>query len=41
VFRPGDITFYFRYSNTQGTADDWFSWGEPSFLPVAGHFGPG
>jgi hypothetical protein len=41
VFRPGDTTFYFRHSNTQGVADNQFVWGDPQDLPVAGNFGLG
>ena len=33
------MTFFFRYTNTQGNADDQLTFGAPSWLPVAGHFG--
>jgi hypothetical protein len=39
MFRPGNTTFYFRHTNTQGIADSQFIWGEPGWLPVAGAFG--
>ena len=38
VFRPGNTTFYFRYTNTQGNADDQFIWGSSTWLPVSGAF---
>jgi hypothetical protein len=41
VFRPGNTTFYFRHSNTQGVADNQFALGEATYLPVAGNFGLG
>jgi hypothetical protein len=42
VFRPGNTTFYFRYTNTQGNADEQFSWeGSSTWLPVSGAFGLG
>ena len=39
LFRPGNTTFYFRHSNSQGNADSQLQWGEPGWLPVAGVFG--
>lgn len=39
LFRPGNTTFYFRHSNSQGFADSQFVCGQPSWLPVAGVFG--
>ena len=39
VFRPANTTFYFRYTNTQGNADAQFTFGSPTWLPVAGRFG--
>jgi endoglucanase len=38
VFRSGNQRVYLRFSNAAGVADVEFLWGEPSFLPVAGHF---
>jgi hypothetical protein len=38
VFRPGNQRVYLRFSNSAGVADVEFLWGEPSSLPVAGHF---
>ena len=38
VFRPGNATFYFRYTNTQGAADAFLRWGSGGWLPVAGDF---
>ena len=39
IFRPGDTTFYFRDSNTEGNATGSLPFGESSFLPVAGDTG--
>ena len=39
IFRPGDATFYFRDSNTQGNATAILPFGNPSFLPVSGDTG--
>jgi len=39
LFRPGNTTFYFRHSNTQGVADSLLVFGQPTWLPVAGVFG--
>ena len=39
VFRPDDRSWYFRYANSSGLADEELVWGEPSWLPVAGRFG--
>ena len=30
---------YMRYTNTQGNADEQFTWGESPYVPVAGNFG--
>jgi hypothetical protein len=38
LFRPGNTTFYFRHTNTQGNADASFVFGQPEKLPVAGVF---
>jgi len=38
VFRPGNVTHYFRFTNTQGPADAQYIWGESTWLPVAGNF---
>ena len=39
LYRPSDRTFYLRYTNTQGNADEQFTWGQSYWLPVAGYFG--
>lgn len=39
VFRPGETTMYFRYTNSQGNADYEFSAGLADWLPVAGRLG--
>ena len=39
IFRPGDATFYFRDSNSQGNATAALPFGNASFLPVAGDTG--
>lgn len=41
IFRPGNSTFYFRYTNTQGNADESFLFGFSNWLPVSGNFGLG
>ena len=38
VFRPGNATFYFRHTNSQGPADELLQWGSGGWLPVAGEF---
>ena len=38
LFRPSNVTMYFRYTNSQGNADTWFVFGQPGWLPVAGNF---
>ena len=40
LFRPSNTTWYFRYTNSQGVADETIVWGESQWLPVAGMFGP-
>jgi len=39
IFRPGDATFYFRDSNSQGNATAILPFGGPSYLPVSGNTG--
>jgi hypothetical protein len=41
VFRPSDLTFYIRHTNTQGNADRTETWAftSPTWYPVAGVFG--
>jgi len=39
LFRPGNTTFYFRHTNTQGNADSSIFFGQPGWLPVSGVFG--
>jgi hypothetical protein len=39
VFRPSDLTFYFRYTNTQGVADSMLRFGGSTWLPVSGFVG--
>jgi hypothetical protein len=39
IYRPGDATFYFRDSNTQGNATAILPFGQASFLPVSGDTG--
>ena len=39
LFRPGNTTVYFRYTNTQGNANFLFTAGQSGWLPVAGHTG--
>jgi hypothetical protein len=39
IFRPGDATFYFRDSNSQGNATAILPFGAPSWLPVSGDTG--
>ncbi|MDH3540754.1 MAG: hypothetical protein OEP52_12195, partial [Acidimicrobiia bacterium] len=39
IFRPDDRTFYFRFTNTLGFANDTLVFGESHWLPVAGTFG--
>ncbi len=39
VFRPASTTFYLRYANTPGTADEQHEWGFSTWVPVAGAFG--
>ncbi|MEE8330653.1 MAG: hypothetical protein V3R84_02695, partial [Acidimicrobiia bacterium] len=43
IFRPGDVSFYFRHTLTQGNADSQFVWtgANAGWLPVAGAFGLG
>jgi hypothetical protein len=43
LFRPSDVTFYFRHTLTQGVADSQFTWtgAGSSWLPVAGDLGLG
>ena len=41
IFRPAEATFYMRYSNTQGFADQTVVFGNSSWLAVAGSFGLG
>ena len=43
VFRPSDLTFFFRHTLTQGNADSQFMWtgAGAGWLPVAGSFGLG
>lgn len=43
IFRPSDLTFYFRHTLTQGVADSQFTWtgAGSEWLPVAGTFGLG
>ena len=36
IFRPDDATFYLRYANTSGIADEVIPFGAPAWLPVAG-----
>ena len=38
LFRPSDVTFYFRHTLTQGVADSQFTWigAGNAWLPVAG-----
>lgn len=36
VFRPSDATFYFRYTNTAGVADEVDAWGMATWLPISG-----
>ena len=38
---PIELTFYFRFTNTQGNADAQFKWGQSGWLPVSGNFGLG
>ncbi|MFQ5524449.1 MAG: LCP family protein, partial [Acidimicrobiia bacterium] len=40
LFRPSNRTLYFRFTNTQGVADDQYSWGDTGWIPVSGDFGP-
>jgi hypothetical protein len=40
LFRPGTTTFYFRHANAGGVADESFLFGEATWLPVGGVFGP-
>ena len=35
------LIIYFRFTNTQGNADDQFIWGQSGWLPVSGNFGLG
>jgi hypothetical protein len=39
VYRPADITFYLRYTSTQGNADELHTVGASGWLPIAGAFG--
>jgi hypothetical protein len=43
IFRPSDLTFYFRHTLTQSNADSQFPWAGAGsgWLPVAGPFGLG
>jgi len=43
LFRPSDVTFYFRHTLTQGVADSQFTWtgAGNGWLPVSGSFGLG
>jgi hypothetical protein len=43
IFRPSDLTFYFRHTLTQGVADSQLTWtgAGSGWLPVAGTFGLG
>jgi hypothetical protein len=40
LFRPSDVTFFFRHTLTQGTADSQFTWtgADTDLIPVAGDF---
>ncbi len=40
IYRPSDTTFYFRYTNTQGNADETATWGESDWIPIAGIWAP-
>jgi hypothetical protein len=33
-------TFYLRYTNTQGNADEHSTWDQSQWLPVTGYFPP-
>jgi hypothetical protein len=39
IFRPSNSTFFFRYTNTQGIADETLVFGASTFLPIAGEWG--
>lgn len=39
IYRPARNTFYLRYENSQGNADDEREWGFLTWYPVAGVFG--
>ena len=39
IFRPGNGTFYLRFSNSQGNANAQYPYGNSNMLPVAGNFG--
>ncbi len=43
IFRPSDLTFYFRHTLTQGVADSSFIFpgAGAGWLPVSGTFGLG
>jgi CSLREA domain-containing protein len=43
IFRPSDISFYFRHTLTQGNADSQFTWegAKSGWVPIAGEFGLG
>jgi hypothetical protein len=40
MFRPGNTTFYFRHTLTEGIADSQFTWpgARSQWLPVGGVF---
>ena len=37
LFRPSNTTMYFRYTNTQGNADQSWIGGQSGWLPVSGY----
>jgi hypothetical protein len=39
VFRPSDSVFYLKDTNSQGTADVSFAFGDSSWVPIAGRWG--
>lgn len=39
LYRPSNWTFYFRYTNTQGVADETSTWGHSEWMPVGGVLG--
>lgn len=40
LFRPSNTTIYLRYTNTQGNANESYTMGASSWIPVSGNFGP-